>query len=69
MSTKKVSAFAAELKEWRRAAGITQRLAAAWLGVGVRTLQQWEQGRRKPDHVQMLRHRMGDLAADRDQKR
>ncbi len=37
---------AAELKEWRSKRGFTQRKAAQWLRVSLRTYQGWEQGRR-----------------------
>ncbi len=42
--------FNVALKEWRarRTGGLTQEKLAAIMGVSVRTLQGWEQGRRKP---------------------
>jgi DNA-binding transcriptional regulator YiaG len=36
------------LKQWRFSRGLSQRQAAAHLGVPKRTLQEWEQGRRSP---------------------
>jgi DNA-binding transcriptional regulator YiaG len=38
----------AELRRWRLRLGFSQREAAELLGVPKRTLQDWEQGRRKP---------------------
>jgi DNA-binding transcriptional regulator YiaG len=42
--------FNVVLKEWRarRTGGLTQEKLAAIMGVSVRTLQGWEQGRRRP---------------------
>jgi DNA-binding transcriptional regulator YiaG len=42
------------LKAWRAAAGLTQAAAAAVLAVPLRTYQEWEQGRREPDHPSLL---------------
>jgi putative transcriptional regulator len=37
-----------QLKDWRRSKKLSQSEAAETLGVSVRTLQEWEQGRRTP---------------------
>ena len=37
-----------DIKTLREKAGVSQRAFAAMLGVSVRTLQDWEQGRRTP---------------------
>ena len=36
------------IKEARRATGLSQSKAAKYLGMPIRTLQQWEQGNRTP---------------------
>jgi transcriptional regulator with XRE-family HTH domain len=36
----------ADLAEWRQRIGLTQRAAAAELGVALRTYQEWERGAR-----------------------
>ena len=41
--------LADEIRDWRLALGWTRKQAAAFLGVPLRTLEGWEQGRRKPD--------------------
>ena len=54
MTTKRaIGAVAVEdiLKTWRKGRGMSQRDAATYLGVPKRTLQDWEQGRRKPSAV------------------
>ena len=40
--------IANKLKIWRKNLGISQNKAAKKLGVPVRTLQNWEQGTRRP---------------------
>jgi putative transcriptional regulator len=40
--------MADKLKDWRSKHGLSQSQAATALGVPVRTLQEWEQGRRSP---------------------
>ncbi len=46
--------FADRLKAWRRATERSQSQAAAFLGVRVRTLQEWEQERFEPIHGETL---------------
>ncbi len=46
--------FADRLKAWRRSTGRSQSQAAAFLGVSVRTLQEWEQERFEPIHGETL---------------
>jgi transcriptional regulator with XRE-family HTH domain len=41
--------FAENLQRLREAAGFTQASFAAKLGVSIRTVQGWEQGKREPD--------------------
>lgn len=43
-----------ELKTWRTRRGWTQKEAARWLRVSLRTYQGWEAGRRKT-HVALVR--------------
>lgn len=50
--------LAAELRTWRLALGWTRRQAAEFLGVPLRTLEGWEQGRRKPDQEGPIRKLM-----------
>jgi putative transcriptional regulator len=38
-----------DIRETRKQFGLSQSQFAAMLGVSVKTLQNWEQGRRKPD--------------------
>jgi DNA-binding transcriptional regulator YiaG len=40
--------FPTQLRTWRRANNLSQSQAAERLGVTVRTLENWEQGCRKP---------------------
>ena len=47
--------FADELKAWRRRKGLTQKEAAAHLGVEWRTYEGWEHGRFEPKHVGLIR--------------
>lgn len=44
------------LREWRTARSLSQRQLAEALGVSVRTIQEWEQGRRPgpPGNIMML---------------
>ena len=37
-----------DVKAWRKTTHLTQRSAADAIGVSIRTLQSWEQGRRVP---------------------
>ena len=50
--------FAAELKTWRHNLRLSQSGACQRLGVPLRTLQEWEQGRRQPTHVHAIRQLM-----------
>lgn len=43
-----------QLKRWRKKRGLTQKQAALWLRVSLRTYQGWETGRRKT-HVALVR--------------
>lgn len=43
------------LSKWREALNMTQKEAAAFLRVPIRTYQEWEQGRRKPKQDGPLR--------------
>ena len=43
-----MKAIKAQLQDYRRRHALSQSQAAACLGVSVRTLQDWEQGRRQP---------------------
>jgi len=38
-----------EIKDIREKLNLTQEVFSAYFGVNIRTLQEWEQGRRKPD--------------------
>lgn len=40
--------IAQKLKRWRRVRGLSQSQAAPLLGVPIKTLQNWEVGRRTP---------------------
>jgi putative transcriptional regulator len=44
-----------KLKSWRNRKGLSQSQAARVLGVSVRTLQNWEQGRNVPSADVLLR--------------
>lgn len=57
--------IAATLKEWRAHKGVSQKEAAAQLGVSVRTLQGWEAGRPMP-YPSLLRLPVDVTAAARD---
>ena len=48
-------AFADELKTWRTRVEYTQEEAAEFLGVPLRTYQEWEQGRQAPDQLGPIR--------------
>lgn len=50
-----------ELKAWRRACGKTQREAADWLRVPLRTYQKWEQGERAAHNPGPIKLRMAQL--------
>lgn len=41
-------AFKTEIKEWREKHGLTQKAAAEFFGVGMRTYQDWEYDSSKP---------------------
>lgn len=43
-----------QLKNWRTTKGYSQAQAAKKLGISVRTLQQWEQGARKPQGLALV---------------
>ena len=47
--------FSDELKQWRAREGYTQERAASFLGVSLRTYQEWEQGRQAPDQLGPIR--------------
>lgn len=47
--------IAEELRNWRLALGMTRKQAASFLGVPLRTLEGWEQGRQQPDQPGPLR--------------
>jgi Predicted transcriptional regulator len=50
--------LADDLRTWRLALGWTRKQAAEFLGVPLRTLEGWEQGRRKPDQEGPIRRLM-----------
>jgi len=50
--------LADDLRTWRLALGWTRKQAASFLGVSHRTLQEWEQGRQKPDQEGPIRRLM-----------
>lgn len=50
--------LASEMKEWRQSLKLTQAGAAEWLGVPLRTYQEWEQSRRDPAHIGPIRKLM-----------
>jgi putative transcriptional regulator len=52
-----------EMKAWRAKVAWSQMLAARWLKVSVRTLENWEQGIASPSNPGLLRLRMA--AAER----
>lgn len=54
--------FAEELKDWRADKAYTQEEAAVFLGVPLRTYQEWEQGRQEPDQKGPIRKAI-ELAA------
>ena len=47
--------FADELKTWRTRKDLKQEEAAKFLGVPLRTYQEWEQGRQEPDQKGPIR--------------
>lgn len=50
------------LKELREQTGLSQTEFAEYFGISVRTLQEWEQGRRKPpDYLVSLLERIWNL--------
>lgn len=57
VSTKpKITAVATAIRKWREGHGWTRKQAAERLNVKVRTLESWEQGRRKPPGLHALEH-------------
>lgn len=50
--------FAAELRRWRAACEFTQVRAADHFGVPVKTYQEWERGRQKPQQMGPIRKLM-----------
>ena len=50
--------LANDLRSWRLALGWTRKQAASFLRVPLRTLEGWEQGRRKPDQEGPIRKLM-----------
>ena len=61
--------LANELRNWRLALGWTRKQAASFLGVPLRTLEGWEQGRQKPDQEGPLRRLMFITSSDPDEYR
>lgn len=54
------------MKEFREQTGLSQRVFAEHFGLPVRTLQEWEQGRRTPpDYVFNMIKRIWELENDR----
>jgi len=50
------------MKEFRQSTGMTQQQFADYFGIPVRTLQDWEQGRRTPpDYILMMMVRIWNL--------
>jgi DNA-binding transcriptional regulator YiaG len=51
ISQRSKNEFAAHLKQWRKREKLSQSEAAEWLGVSVRSMQNWEIARTKPASV------------------
>lgn len=50
----------ADLKQWRKKMGWTQKDAANWLGVSFRSYESWECSHRNPQHPIAIRARMAE---------
>ncbi len=53
-----MTAFAAELKQWRASRQWTQVQAAAHFDVPLKTYQEWERGRQQPQQMGPIRRLM-----------
>lgn len=47
-----------DLEHWRKGLHWTQRQAAEWLGVSVRSIENWERGWRSPRHPVAMKRLM-----------
>lgn len=54
------------MKEFRKSTGLSQSQFAEYYGISVRTIQEWEQGRRKPpEYILKLLKRIWELEQEK----